>query len=329
MSSFLIKTTYGNTFSSIQGGSVLDSALKNNLVFEYSCKNGQCGVCKTSLLSGKVAELKPQLGLSLEEQEDGKFLTCCCEAKSDILIDSEDLSALHGIEVKTTPARINSLKKLSPNVVEVRLRLPPTANFKFLEGQYIDVIGPNAVRRSYSIASSSFEKEITLLIKKVEGGVLSEYWFNQAKGNDLLRLEGPKGTFYVRENKTDIVLLATGTGIAPIISILERLDADDSFEQMNDIYLFWGNRHSEDFVWKPEFKRLKVNVSLVLSGESDEWEGDRGYVQEVALTKIDDFQQKHVYACGSNEMILTAKKMLMEQGLPEKQFYSDAFVQSF
>ena len=136
--------------------------------------------------------------------------------------------------------------------MQVKLRLPPTSNFEFLEGQFIDIIGPNSIRRSYSIASISSNKEIIILIKRVKGGEFSNYWFNEARLNDLLKIEGPKGTFYLRDRVKPLVFLATGTGIAPIISILDKLDSDPDFNQIENISLFWGNRVQQDFGLRPE-----------------------------------------------------------------------------
>lgn len=324
-----VKTVEGKEFSSVQGVALLDSAINAGLIFEYSCKNGQCGVCKTALLEGEVKELKPQLSLTQQDCEKGMVLSCCCEPVSDVLIDAEDLSALHGIEVKTLPARINAIEQKSAGIVKVKLRLPPSADFQFLEGQYIDVIGPNGVQRSYSVASTSANKEIALLIKKVEGGVLSEYWFEVAKENDLVRIEGPKGTFFVRDVNKPLLFLGTGTGIAPIISMLKRLNEDKSFVQKFPIYVFWGNRHVEDFVWKPVLKKLNVEFYQVLSRSDEVWDKSVGYVQDVALGTVPSIKEFHVYACGSNQMIQNARELFCGAGLLEKNFFSDAFVQSY
>jgi len=307
---------------------ILASAIQTNHVFEYSCKTGQCGVCKTTLLDGDVIELQPQLALSKEDRLANKILTCCCAAASDILIDAEELSALKNIETKMFPARISALTNLTDEVVEVILRLPPTASFQFLEGQYLDVIQGN-VRRSYSIASDHKEKEVKLLIKEYPNGQMSNYWFNEAKENDLLRIEGPKGTFFLRESKKPLLFLATGTGIAPIISILQGLDVDDTYHQTQPINVYWGNRKAEEFFWQPIFTKLNVSFYQVNSQPNDDWSECEGYVQEVALNEIKNITDFDVYACGSNDMIQSAKQQFIAKGFPKNQFYSDAFVQSY
>ena len=323
-----INTIEGNSFPSKNGETILESALSSGFVFEYSCKSGQCGTCKTTLLKGKVIEVQEQLALN-KKDANNQFLTCCCVAASDILIDATDLSAMHGIEVKILPTRINSLELLSEDIMQVKLRVPPSSNFVFLEGQFIDIIGPNSIRRSYSIASISSNKEIILLIKRVKNGEFSNYWFNKAKSNDLLRIEGPKGTFFLRDRAKPLVFLATGTGIAPIISILDRLDSDPDFNQTEGISLFWGNRVQQDFVWKSNFKKINVDFHPIISRKEDDWKGEIGHVQDVALRISDNIRKINVYACGASEMINSAKASFVKSGLNENDFYSDAFVQSY
>ncbi|MDF1584283.1 MAG: FAD-binding oxidoreductase [Methyloprofundus sp.] len=324
----LIKTKENKAFEANNDKSILDSALNANLVFEYSCKTGQCGVCKTTLLGGEITELQQQLALTPEDKSNHKILTCCCAPKTDILIDVKDLSALHGIETKTLPARISAIKKHTAEIIEVTLRLPPTANFTFLEGQYLDVI-QNSIRRSYSIASSANQKEISLLIKRFENGKMSDYWFNQARENDLLRVEGPKGTFFLRDHTKPLLFLGTGTGIAPIISILNSLDENPDYQQQKPITVYWGNRYPEEFVWQPDFNKLEVNVTKVCSKPNQDWVGETSYVQNIAIQKQPSLVDCAAYACGSNAMIQSAKQVFMDAGLSEDQFYSDAFVQSF
>ena len=323
-----IHTAEGKSFYSLKEKTVLDSALSAGFVFEYSCKSGQCGTCKTTLLKGEIIEVQEQLALN-KGDANNQFLTCCCVAASDILIDATDLSAMHGIEVKILPTRINSLELLSEDIMQVKLRVPPSSNFVFLEGQFIDIIGPNSIRRSYSIASISSNKEIILLIKRVKNGEFSNYWFNKAKSNDLLRIEGPKGTFFLRDRAKPLVFLATGTGIAPIISILDRLDSDPDFNQTEGISLFWGNRVQQDFVWKSNFKKINVDFHPIISRKEDDWKGEIGHVQDVALRISDNARKINVYACGATEMINSAKASFVKSGLSENDFYSDAFVQSY
>ena len=328
MSTININTIEGNIFPSKSGQTILESALSAGLVFDNSCNNGQCGTCRTTLLKGEIRELKSQEapnGLNKSNQ----FLSCCCEALTDVLIDAINISAMHGIEKKILPARINKLDLLSEDIMQVKLRIPPTSNFVFLEGQFIDIIGPNSIKRSYSIASISSNDEIILLIKKVEGGKFSNYWFNEAKSNNLLRIEGPKGTFFLRDRAKPLVFLATGTGIAPIISILDGLDSNPDFNQIKNISLFWGNRVQQDFVWSPNFKKINVDFYPIISKEDVDWSGEIGHVQDVSLRVLNSIKEVNVYACGTSAMIDSAKSDFIRSGLSEKDFHSDKFLQSY
>lgn len=324
----MIKTKEGKVFEGSLNQTILDSAIKAKLNFEYSCKTGQCGVCKTNLIKGDVIELQEQLALSDIDKLSKTILTCCCAPQTEILIDAEDLSELNGIVTNTFPARVNYIKQYTTEIIEVELRLPPSACFNFIEGQYIDVI-QSSTRRSYSIASSTNKNKITLLIKRFKNGEMSDYWFNHAKVNDLLRIEGPKGTFFLRDKSVSILFLATGTGIAPIISILSKLDEDEGYKQENTIIVCWGNRNREDFVWIPEFKRIKVKFYKVCSRPTLDWSGEVGYVQDVALKKQSQISNYDIYACGSSAMIQSARKLFNEECLLGNHFYSDAFVQSY
>jgi len=328
MDNFTVKTSSGVNFDGSCDSSILDAALTHGYHFEYSCNSGQCGVCKTTLLEGQVTELKEQQALSSSDKAIGKILTCCCAPATDVVIDAEDLSALKDIEVKTLPARINKIIRHSEHIIEVDLRLLPSAAFKFLEGQYIDVIGPNGVRRSYSIANSSDEKILKLFIKKLENGVMSQYWFDEAKQNDLLRLEGPKGSFFFRDVKKHIVFMATGTGIAPVKSMLNMLERRDDLPEDVTFSLYWGNRHPEDFFWQPDYESLQLNYIPVLSRRHAEWNGRVGYIQDMVIEDALAIKDARFYACGSLNMIESAHKSLLANGLDEKYFHSDAFVSS-
>ena len=323
----IVKTTENKSFPNNSSRTVLEDALNSGIVFEHSCKTGQCGVCKTSLLEGSIKEVKPQLALSDEEIAEGMFLTCCCAADTDILIDAVDLSALHGIETKIFPARISELNFHTNNILEVSLRLPPNTDFRFLEGQYVDVINAG-IKRSYSIFSSSDENVIRLLIKRVLEGEMSQYWFDEAKINDLLRIEGPKGTFFIRDASTPLLFLATGTGIAPVLSMLSKLDNDPGFEQTQSIALFWGNRSLDEFVIAPSFKKLNVSIYYVLSRSSEGWKGDVGYVQDIVLSKVSNLKESSVYLCGSEKMIHDARLVLVNAGISHSNIFYDAFVKS-
>jgi CDP-4-dehydro-6-deoxyglucose reductase len=197
-----------------------------------------------------------------------------------------------------------------------------------VSGQYVNLIKGN-LSRSYSIANKSGENsKLHFYIKKYENGLMSEYWFNQAKQNDLLRLEGPLGSFFLRKSpKKNIVFLATGTGIAPIKSILEQIENSTEDYSDKNFLLLVGARKQQDLFWTPEVKsNIQFKYIPVLSRADENWTGEKGYIQDILLKQNIDLKNAQVYACGSNQMIESVKKELTKNSLPENQFYSDAFI---
>jgi CDP-4-dehydro-6-deoxyglucose reductase len=158
---------------------------------------------------------------------------------------------------------------------------------------------------------------------------MSAYFFKEAKINDLLRLEGPIGTFFLRDSSfKNIVFLATGTGIAPIKSILEGLDKSHEQYQNKNFWVIVGARYQDDLFWEPNLKNLHIKYIPVLSRQVNDWNGAKGYVQDIVLKQQIDLENTQVYACGSNEMIKSAKELFLKNNLKENNFFSDAFVQT-
>lgn len=326
----LIQTTHSKAFTQSSGQTVLDAAAKAGINLPYSCKTGRCSTCKCKVISGQSTANVDEPGLTEEEKSQGFILSCVRSATSDMLIDVEDLGDLVIPEVKTLPARINSLEKLAPDVLQVNLRLPPSSDFNHLAGQYIDVIGAGGTRRSYSIASAPVsDKPLELHIRAVNDGAMSDYWFNHAKVNDLLRINGPLGSFFTRPlNGQHLVFLATGTGIAPVKSMLEKLAISTTDEPPMSITVYWGGRQLQDLYADPAEWHPKARYVPVLSRATEDWTGSRGYVQKSLLDDGFDVNYTVVYACGSDAMIQSAKAELTQAGLPDNRFYSDAFVPS-
>lgn len=326
----IIHLTSGREFAAESGVSLLDAASAAGIALPYSCRTGRCSTCKALVQRGQTCPRTEEAGLSPEEIEAGWILTCVRSAETDVELDIEDLGGITLPQPKTLPCRIAELENLAPDVLRVKLRLPPTSAFSFIPGQYIDVIGLNGTRRSYSLANASFsDKLLELHIRAVNGGAMSDYWFNHAKLNDLLRLTGPLGTFFLRECKnTDIFFLATGTGIAPVKAMLESLMHVPEDQQPQSITVLWGGRKPEDLYIDIAAIPGKHRYIPVISRPSEDWTGAKGYVQDVLLTTAPDLTKVVVYACGSDNMIHDAKKLLSNAGLPIVRIYSDAFVSS-
>jgi CDP-4-dehydro-6-deoxyglucose reductase len=328
---FQITLKNGKSFTCDAKSTIFEAAKVNQIFLEHSCLSARCRSCIVKVESGTTVDKLDDLVLSSEEKFNNWILSCNAIPKSDILLDVEDLGELLFCEKQIVPAKIQSINILSESIIEVSLRLPPSSKFGYMSGQYVN-IAKGQIKRSYSIANAYKKNtELTFFIKKYENGLMSDYWFNSAKVNDLLRIEGPNGTFFLRETKAkNLIFLATGTGVAPIKAILESVNLQDEKYQNKHFWVFNGARYESDLFWKaneldniPNFKYIPV-----LSRPNDSWSGESGYVQEIILKEGIDLTSAQVYACGSNNMIESSKKLLIEKGLNIKQFFSDAFLTS-
>jgi CDP-4-dehydro-6-deoxyglucose reductase len=328
---FNIKLKNGKLFTCDSNTTVFDAAKNSGIILEHSCLNARCRSCAVQVESGTMIDKLDDLVLSAVEKSNNWTLSCNTIPTSDLVLDIEDLGDIQIFDKKIIPAKIQAIHVLNENVIEISLRLPPNSNFGYNSGQYVNIT-KGQIKRSYSIANA-FQKNgaLKFLIKKYENGLMSDYWFNEAKVNDLLRIEGPIGSFFLRESeKENIIFLATGTGVAPIKAILESVNLQDKMHQNKKIWVFNGARHEADLFWKPNELNLISNLKYipVLSRAEDDWIGERGYVQEIVIKAGVDLTNAQVYACGSNNMIESSKNILIENGLNIKQFFSDAFLAS-
>jgi CDP-4-dehydro-6-deoxyglucose reductase len=326
----VIKLSNGREFSATAGGSLVDAALSAGISLPHSCKTGRCSTCKCKVLQGETTALQTEIGLTYAEKAEGWILSCVRSAQTDVTLEVEDLGNVVLPPSKTLPCRIKNIDKLATDVIRVILRLPPTADFRSIPGQYIDVIGPGRVRRSYSLANANTaDKTLELHIRSVDGGVMSDYWFKQAKPNDLLRFNGPLGTFFLRNlANLNLIFLATGTGIAPVKAMLESLIHIAPEHSPQSVTVFWGGRTVEDLYFDPQAIPAGQRFVPVLSRASAGWSGVSGHVQNALLSRHPDLASTVVYACGSDAMIRSAKASLLAAGLPDNRFFADAFLPS-
>lgn len=301
---------------------LLDAALAHNLALQYSCKKGSCGSCAADVLTGLV---KNELG---ELVSSGSVLTCNSYAQSDVTLKANYYAELADIECLTVPCKISSQDFVTDDIIILTLRLPPTSKFKYLPGQYIDLID-GEVRRSYSIANAqSAASGIELHVRLLLDGEFSDV-LKHASINQLMRIEGPKGTFFVREASNPIIFLAGGTGFAPVKAMVEGLLASNS---QREVYIYWGMPHSSAIYtdvalsWAREFQH--VHFVPVISSDDLTWQGRKGFVHQAVVDDFSNLSEYHVYACGSPLMIAAAKEAFSKQGLEDAHFYSDAFVPS-
>ena len=320
-------------FTVQEGQTILEGALFNKVSLEYSCSNGQCGQCKAELLSGVVASRDFSEDVGLSERE---ILTCSSIPKSDITLNATYFPELLDIERKTIPVKVDQFILVNKDVLMITFRLAPNSKFNFLPGQFVD-LNFSGEKRSYSIANAdAVNHKIELHIKRVEGGLFSEHLFNDLKQNQLFRIYGPLGTFFLRENDSPLIFMCTGTGFAPVKSMVEHLIDRKTKRQ---IYIYWGGRLSQDLYSNlpQQWSNGNTNIEFipVLSREQNDspelqkltlTEGK--YIQHKIVENHNDLERFDVYACGSEQMIHDAKKLLIKHGLSSEKFYSDAFLPS-
>ena len=323
-----IKLGPAGPFEATDAETLLEAAARAKRPWSYSCRTGRCSSCRCRVLNGHTHVRAPELGLDEAEKAEGWILACVRTPASDLELELPELGDRPLPQPRIWPCRISELRKLAPDVMKVVLRLPPASALDFLPGQFIDVIGPQGLRRSYSLARAAFDQHrVELHVRAVETGAMSHYWFDQAKVGDLLRLEGPLGTFFLRDVAgLDLVFLATGTGIAPVKAILESLAHVASGERPRSVTLLWGGRVLEDLYLDGHELVAGGRFVPVLSRAPAHWSGARGHVQSVYLSEQPDLSDVAVYACGSEAMVRSARFALLGAGLNPNRYHADAFV---
>ena len=306
--------------------SILESARNESITIDHSCLSGRCSECKVRVVSGDFVMPNTQEGLTDKEVQEGYCLSCITKPLSDM--ELEDVSFIEGVipKVKTIPAKISLLEFLSEDVVKVTLRTPPNKSLQFLAGQYID-LSVKGIKRSYSIASTPSDSEIELLIKNYTGGQFSNYLFNQAKVNDLLRIEGPQGIYILQKDIThNLIFISTRTGITHKLS-LTKSALKEGKVQPSQITLIHGQRSAKEHVYSVEEILNGVKIIKCTSRESAEG-FVQGYVQDAVKGLELDISNSLVFACGNPQMIKELKIQMFALGLKEKNFKSDVFVPS-
>jgi CDP-4-dehydro-6-deoxyglucose reductase len=335
----------GREFTVEDDETILAAALRSGVGLPYGCKNGACGTCKATGLEGEWTQ-GPHSGsaLTADEQAGRRLLVCCSRPKTDLVIEARELSGFGDIPIRKMPCRIASIERPAPDVSIVTLQLPASERLQFRAGQYLEFILKDGSRRSYSMATAPHADErITLHIRHMPGGLFTDALFGVTqpalKVRDILRIEAPLGTFFLREdNARPIVLLASGTGFAPIKAIAEhvfheRLNRDEPERPARPVRLYWGCRARRDLYlpelpeqWAREQPNFTYVPVLSEAAAEDHWTGRTGFVHQAVMEDLPDLSAWQVYACGAPLMVEAAKRDFKQRcGLPEDQFFADAF----
>jgi len=319
----------GKQFTVPAGQNVLEAALAQGLVLPYSCRIGSCGTCKARLIEGRVdyGRYEPS-AMTSEEREQGYVLLCQAQPQTDLVVDAREVVEAEAIEIKLLPARVIKLESLCHDVMGLTLKLPSNQSFNYLPGQYVDVLLRDGRRRSFSMANLPGSGEIQFHVRRVPGGFFTNHIFTKMKERDLLRLQGPLGTFFLRdESSRPMIFMAGGTGFAPIKAIIEHT-LDNNVTR--PLYLYWGVRGQRDLYLNELAKRwaqdhAHITFIPVLSEPDPQWQGTNGWVHEAVLADHPDLSGFDVYTSGPPPMIEAARTAFRKAGLPADNLFFDSF----
>ena len=325
----------GRSFTVADGDKILASGIAQGIGLPYGCKDGACGSCKCKLVSGTVTMGPHQSkALSEMEQANGYTLTCCASPTSDVVLESRQVTDAGAFAIKKMPSRVTVLEKKSHDVMLVRLQLPANEVFQYHAGQYVEFLLRDGARRSYSMANAPHTQldtpGIELHIRHMPGGKFTDHVFGAMKEKEIQRVEGPFGSFYLRESDKPMVLLASGTGFAPIKALIEHMQHTGV---QRPAVLYWGGRrpadlYMHDWVLAQAAKMPNLTYVPVISDAlpEDAWTGRTGFVHRAVVQDFADLSGHQVYACGAPIVVDSAKADYVGQcGLPEDEFYADSF----
>ncbi len=327
----------GHAFEVGEDETVLAGALRAGVGLPYGCKNGACGSCKGRIVEGRVHHDPHQASaLSAEEEARGLSLFCRAHPESDLKIEVREVRGIGDIPIKKMPARVASLVRPTPDIVVMRLQLPAAERLQYLPGQYVEIILKDGRRRSYSMAGApESADQLELHVRHMPGGVFSDHVFGagptQMKERDILRIEGPFGSFFLRDDSSKpIVFVASGTGFAPIKAIIEHA----TFKAIDrPMTLYWGGRRPHDLYqralieeWERTLGSFRYVPVISDALPEDDWRGRTGFVHRAVMEDFADLSMHQVYACGAPVMVDAARRdFVAQRALPADEFYADAF----
>ena len=326
----------GRSFTADAGEPLLAAAIRQGIGLPYGCKDGACGSCKCKKLEGLVTHGAHQLkALSVDEEANGYILTCCGVAHSDVVLESRQVTDESAFPIRKMPARVASLVRASPDVMVIRLQLPASDTLKYHAGQYVEFLLRDGDRRAYSMANAPYTQletpGIEIHIRHTPGGKFTDHVFAAMKEKEILRIEGPYGSFFLREDSAKpIVLLASGTGFAPIKAIIEHMQ----FKRITrPAVLYWGGRRPADLYMHDwvlarlaDMPNLRYVPVISNAAPEDNWSGRTGFVHQAVLEDFADLSGHQVYACGAPIVVESARDDYSAlAGLPAEEFFADAF----
>jgi CDP-4-dehydro-6-deoxyglucose reductase len=319
----------GRSFAVAAGATILEAALDAGINLPYGCKNGACGACKGKVLAGRVdLGIAQDSVLPADERVAGMALFCCAKPMSDVTLEVREVNAARDIPVKTLPCRVQALERVADDVMVIRLKLPTHERMQFLAGQYIEFLLADGKRRAFSLASPPHADDLLELhVRHVPGGNFTDHVFHKMKVKDILRIEGPLGSFFLREESAKpILLVAGGTGFAPLKGLVEHALHIGIRRPMQ---LYWGAKNRAGLYMNALAEKWAaangISYTPVLSEPDADWTGRTGLVHEAVLADHADLSAYQAYVCGAPAMCEAALKDFTARGLPQDEFFADVF----
>jgi CDP-4-dehydro-6-deoxyglucose reductase, E3 len=317
---------------------ILTAALRAGFLIPYGCKNGACGSCKGRIIEGEVA-LGNYQATTLHELErvQGKTLFCVARPVGDVTVEARDVRKTGDVVLKTLPCRIEHLERVVDDVTIMRFKLPATERLQFKAGQYVEFLLKDGKRRSFSMANAPHDDAlIELHIRHTPGGLFTDRVFGVTKPamkvRDILRVEGPHGSFFLRDESTKpIIMVASGTGFAPIKAIIEHMFYTGNTRKVT---LYWGGRRPKDLylnhlavAWAAKYPHQFSYVPVVSEALlEDAWAGRTGFVHRAVMQDFADLSAHQVYACGAPIVVDSARAdFTLHLSLSEDDFFADSF----
>ena len=324
----------GRSFECDADEPLLSAAMRAGVGLPYGCKDGACGSCKCKLVSGDVA-LGAHQGTALSEAEEAAGFTLACQARprSAITLESRVVVGLGEFPIRKLPSRVNAIEQVAPDVKVLKLQLPGGDPLRYHAGQYMEIILRDGARRSYSMGNAPHNGPgVEFHIRHTPGGKFTDHVFGPMKEREVLRMEGPYGSFFLREDSDKpMILLASGTGFAPIKALIEHV----RFKRITrPAVLYWGGRRLHDLymdAWVKacvaEMPTLSYVPVISDAPPEDGWHGRDGFVHRAVMADFPDMSGHQVYACGAPIVIDSARAEFIAQcKLPEDEFYADSFI---
>lgn len=333
-----MKITVNNkqTIEAPAGQTLLDLLKDAGIFVPSGCGGrGACGMCRLKVTSGSLPPLtKTELfWLGKQEQEQGVRMACRISPESDLSIElPEDVLAIRGYETEVV-----SLRDLTYDIKEVRLKLINPPQMSFRAGQFIQLkvppyeLTPTPVYRAYSIASGPRQTgEIALMVRLVPNGISTTYIHRHLKVGDHVSVNGPHGLVHLLDTDREIIFIAGGSGMAPVRSMLHELEEKNSRRKAT---CFFGAKTRRDLFIMDEMTALEKKLpdfrfmpALSNPEPDDAWNGERGLITEVVDRHLDNNPEREAYLCGSPMMINACLKVLRDKGVPVERILFDKFV---